>query len=105
MALHHIKHDNGTQEFIDLPFHYCTENDLAQFHPPDLEGDSMIKTYGDLLNIDLIKSFQCIEENSYKELQMKANNIKKISIFFVPCNKLPWGPYEVGEECITDESE
>ena len=105
MALHHIKHDNGTQEFIDLPFHDCTEDDLSHFHPPDLESDGIIKTFNNNLQFDLLKSLKCIEENSYNKLEMKANNIQKISIFLVPCHKLPWGPYEVGEECIADAGE
>ena len=34
---------------------------------------------------------------------MKPNNIKKLSFYLAPCDKLPWGPYEVGQECIRDK--
>ena len=52
--------------------------------------------------MDLKDTWKCINKDSYKRLAMKPNNIQKLTYYLVPCDNLPWGPYEVGAECIAD---
>ena len=34
---------------------------------------------------------------------VRSLKTKRLTFFYVPCDKLPWGPYEVEKECIQDK--
>ena len=48
-------------------------------------------------------SLKCIDKDAYSKVNIKSNGVSKIAIYLVPCDNLPWGPYEVGKECIADK--
>ena len=55
-----IKNDDGSREFVDLPLHNCTEEDLAQFYDLDDEGKITMKTYETELGIELKDTLKCM---------------------------------------------
>ena len=57
------------------------------------------------MQIKIKDTLKCMSKNSFEELVQKPNSIQKLSIMLVPCDNLPWGPYEVGEECIADKNQ
>ena len=48
-------------------------------------------------------TFKCVDTDSYKEIFTKPNYIAKLSFYLVPCDIMPYGPYEVGKECVKDK--
>ena len=37
MAIYHLKNEDGSQTFLDMPLHDCTKEDFDQFYEPDAE--------------------------------------------------------------------
>lgn len=102
LAQYHEKNADGSQEFIDLPLHDCTEEDFAEFHTLDADSAAYVKTFETELGIELKDTMKCLNADDYKGQMIKPNSIRKLSIMLMPCHKMPFGPYEVGPECIDD---
>ena len=94
---------NGSNIFIDYPLHDCTEEDFANFYPYDEESSATENNWEVLLNFSVKDTLRCLDKSAYEQALMKPNSISKLSFYLVPCDNLPWGPYEVGEECIADK--
>ena len=88
---------------MDYPLHDCTEHDFTQFYALEDESQTQIKGWESLLGINMRDNFKCLDINAYKELYTKPNYIAKLTLYLVPCDNLPWGPYEVEQECIKDK--
>lgn len=74
MASYHIKHEDGSNEFIDYPIHDCTEEDFAQFYAYD--DDSLIKekNWESLLQIKIKDTLKCLSQRAYEESVMKPES-------------------------------
>ena len=94
MAVYDFKSEDESWKFLDRPLRNCTEKDWAKFHEPDEETKTRINTWSRQLNVTLKDTFKCLD--SYENIALKPNKKSKLSFFIVPCDKLPWGPYEVG---------
>ena len=93
MAVYDFKSEDESWKFLDRPLRNCTEKDWAKFYEPDQETLTKINSWSKQLNITLKDTFKCID--SYENIALQKIGIDGLSFFLVPCDKLPWGPYEV----------
>ena len=77
---------------------------MANFYPHDEESSVTEKNWENFLNISIKDTLRCIDKSAYNQAIMKPNSVSKLSFYLVPCDNLPWGPYEVGDECIADKA-
>ena len=103
MAVWYSRDDDGSSQFIDYPLHDCTEEDLANFYPHDEVSKAIENKWDSLLQINLEATLKCLDKNAYNDIIQIPKGTSKLSIYLVPCDNLPWGPYEVGQECIADK--
>ena len=75
MAIYHLKNNDGSQTFIDMPLHDCTEEDFEHFYEPDSETEVIIKSWEGIINFKMFESFKCMNTDAYEEMFMKANKI------------------------------
>ena len=56
-----------------------------------------------MLDFKMKDVFKCVD--SYDDVSLKSNDLQRLAFFFTPCDKLPWGPYEIEDECIRDKNQ
>ena len=98
MAINDFKTEDGSWNFVDRPLRDCTEEDWAKLYEPDAETIVEMNQWEKVLNIKLKDVFKCVD--SYQDVAFKPNGQQRLAFYLVPCDKLPWGPYEVEDECI-----
>ena len=94
-----------------LPYHECTDEDYAQFHPMNFGSEDEFRNIRD--NPD--RGFFCLDWDDEDPFQIFGNsefssNYKVLEAILAPCNYLhkeidPKGVYSIGEECNTDPEE
>ena len=66
VATYVVKTEDGKEVRVDQPVHDCTEEDWAQFHPPDIDTKTYIKQraleYG-AEEKDVRATFKCLDIN------------------------------------------
>ena len=68
---------------------------MANFHEPDEVTIALQSNWENLMKVRLEESLKCIDKDAYEKVTLKPNSVSKLSIYLVPCDNLPWGPYKV----------
>ena len=79
------KKDNKSYEVV-LPYHMCTEEDYAEFHPIENKSKLLLQS----IKEDPDRGFICLDWNGDQDMEIYGNenesNYQRIEVDLVPCN-------------------
>ena len=89
-----------------LPYHKCTDEDFAEFYPPEVNSAAKLKS----IKEDPERGFLCLDWNDEKPFEIGGRetdiNYTRLDIVMSPCNylhtMLEYKDDTVSPDCITD---